>query len=45
MMIFVVVLNTEMKKLKLISSILIIKSDVQKHMVESGFGNKFHDLN
>jgi hypothetical protein len=27
------------------SSKLIIKSDAQKQMVESGFGLRFHDLN
>ena len=44
MMTFIVVLNTQMQKIKLRSSILIIESDVQKQMVESGFGRKFHDL-
>ena len=45
MMIFVVVLNTQMKNIKLRSSILIIKSDAQKQMIEFGFRRTFHDLN
>ena len=45
MMTFVVVLNTQMWKIKLRSSIFIIKSDAQKQMLEFGFGYKFHDLN
>ena len=44
-MTYVVVLNTRMKKMKLGSSILIIKSDAQKQMIEFGFGRRFHDLN
>ena len=44
-MTFVVVLNTQNPKTKLRSSMLIIKSDAQKQMVESGFGRRFHDLN
>ena len=43
-MTFVVMLNTQMLKTKLRSSILIIKSDAQKQMVESGFGCRFHDV-
>ena len=45
MMTFVVVLNTQMKEIKLKCSIFIIESDVQKQMVQSGFGRRFHDLN
>ena len=33
------------EKVKLRSSILIIESDAQKQMFESGFGRRFHDLN
>ena len=31
-------------EIKLRSSILIIKNDAQKQMVESSFGHRFHDL-
>ena len=41
---FVVVLNTSSVEIKLRSSILIIKSDVQKQMVDSGSGRRFHVL-
>jgi hypothetical protein len=34
-----------MQKIKLRSSIFIIKSDAQKQMSESAFGHGFHDLN
>jgi hypothetical protein len=45
MMTFVFVFNTQMQKIKLKSSIFIIKSDAQKQMSESAFGHGFHDLN
>jgi hypothetical protein len=45
MMTFVIVLDTQMLKIKLESSIFIIKNDAQKQMVEFGFGCRFHDLN
>ena len=45
MMTFVVVLNTQMKEIKLRSSILISKSDAQKQVVEFEFGCRFHYLN
>ena len=44
-MTFVVVLDTQIKKIKLRCSTSIIESDAQKPMVESGFGRRFHDLN
>jgi hypothetical protein len=37
--------NTQLQKIKLRSSIFIIKSDAQKQMSESAFGHGFHDLN
>ena len=45
MMAFIVVLNTLMQNIKLRSSILSIKSDAQKQMVEHALGCSFHDLN
>ena len=45
MMIFIVVLNTQVQNIKLRSSILRIKSDAQKQMVDFGFERRFHDLN
>ena len=45
MTIFVDVLSTQMQKIKLRSSILIIKCDAQKQMIESYFGHRFHDHN
>ena len=45
MMTSIVVLNTQMQNIKLRSSILSIKSDAQKQMVESDFGCRFHDPN
>ena len=45
MMIYIVVLNTQMQKMKLGYSIFIIKSDAQKQRIESSFGHKFHDHN
>jgi hypothetical protein len=41
----IVVLNTQMLNIKLRSSILSIKSDAEKQVVEYGFGCRFHDLN
>jgi hypothetical protein len=38
-------LNTQMLNIKLRSSILSIKSDAEKQVVEYGFGCRFHDLN
>ena len=40
----VVMLNIQNWKIDLRSSILIIKSDAQRQMVESGFGRRCHDL-
>ena len=37
MMTYIVMLNTQMYNMEFISSILSIKSDAQKQMVESGF--------
>jgi hypothetical protein len=34
-----------MYKIKLRSSIFIVKNDAQKQMSESGSGHRFHDLN
>ena len=45
MMTSIVELNTQMYYIKLRSSILSIKSDAQKKMVEFGFGHRFHDFN
>ena len=45
MMTFVVMVNTQMQKIKLRSSLLIIKTDAQKQMAEFGFGRRLHDLN
>ena len=45
MMISIVVLNTQTLNIKLRSSILSIKSDSLKQIVECGSGRKFHDLN
>ena len=44
MMICIVLLNTQMKNIKLRASRLVIKSDAQKHMIEYGFERKFHNL-
>ena len=44
-MTFFVVLKTQMWRIKLKSSILIIRSDAQNRMLEFGFGCTFHDLN
>ena len=45
MMTSIVVLNTQMYNIKFRSSKLSIKIDAQKQMVESDFGQRFHDLN
>ena len=44
-MIFIVVLNFQMKNIKMRPLILSIKSDAQKQTIEYGFGCRFHDLN
>ena len=40
----IVVLNTQMYNIKFKSSILSIKSDAQKQMIEYGFGRSFMTL-
>ncbi len=44
MMTSIVVLNTQMYNIKFRFSKLSIKIDAQKQMVESDFGQRFHDL-
>ena len=45
MMIFIVVLSTQMENTKVRSWKLIIKSNAQKQTAKSGVEHKFHDLN
>ena len=44
-MIYIVVLDFQMKNIKMRPLILSIKSDAQKQTIEYGFGSRFHDLN
>jgi hypothetical protein len=45
MMTFVFCVDTQMYKIKVRSSILVINSDTQEQMVEFALGCRFHDFN